>query len=366
MAQRQGTQRPKSDVQTWLAQVRPKHERLTTAIVALFRSLLKTQGIDFLSVEGRTKDETSIIEKCDRKSYNNPQEQLTDISGIRIVTFLEIQVAQITSLVRSNFDVDEKNSLDRSEILGSDRIGYRSSHFVCTINSSRNQLPEYSGLQGLKFELQIRTVLQHAWAELAHDRSFKLGLELPTKIQRRLNLHAGLLEVVDSAFDEIAREIDAYRLTLSNVHLDQIVNAEINSISLEQFLNEISKTNKVTFIKSAISADVVKELRRFGTTTIGDLTKLATPALLSEMGGNENEYTGAGFLRDIMLYSDIDKYFDSDPGWGLIELKDARRLAKKWGAKKLARIFVENDIIVRHEDDGEFTDRLDDIELILG
>jgi putative GTP pyrophosphokinase len=57
------------------------------------------------------------MEKCSRKSYSNPREEMTDISGIRIITFLESQVAQIIELVRANFDVDEKNSLDKRRFL---------------------------------------------------------------------------------------------------------------------------------------------------------------------------------------------------------------------------------------------------------
>src|SRR5262249_14104459 len=155
-------------------------------------------------VSCRVKSIESAIEKIARKEYTNPVKQITDLSGIRVITYLEEQVSAVSAVVKELFEVDAKNSLDRTEILGEDRVGYRSTHFVCKLGKKRLQLPEYQALGDLKFEIQIRTVLQHAWAELAHDRSFKFGAALPAIIQRKLNLYSGLLEIADSAFDEIS------------------------------------------------------------------------------------------------------------------------------------------------------------------
>lgn len=101
----------KANLRLWLREARRNHERLTPAVVELIRGLLRTRGIDFLSVEGRTKSESSAIEKCDRKSYSNPREQLTDLSGIRIITYLESQALQISDVIRNTFEIDKENSL---------------------------------------------------------------------------------------------------------------------------------------------------------------------------------------------------------------------------------------------------------------
>ena len=179
------------DQKSFLIEVLPKHERLTNAVRSLIENMLKERNIEYLSVTGRVKGLNSAMEKIQRKDYSNAEEQLTDLSGIRIITYLEQQVIQISSVIRDLFEIDEANSLDRSEVLGHDRIGYRSTHFVCLLGKNRHELPEYESLGPLKFEIQVRTVLQHAWAELAHDRSFKFGTALPGKIQRKLNLYSG-------------------------------------------------------------------------------------------------------------------------------------------------------------------------------
>lgn len=161
--------------QSWVEDALSQHKRLTPAIVGLLESILSRNSIEYLSITGRTKGSASTEEKIRRKKYTQPDVQLTDLSGIRVITFLETQVKAISDLIRATFDVDEKNSLDRASHLGEDRIGYRSTHFVCTLGENRRGLLEYEALSELKFEIQVRTVLQHAWAELAHDRSFKLG-----------------------------------------------------------------------------------------------------------------------------------------------------------------------------------------------
>lgn len=246
--------------------------------------------------------------------------------------------------------------MDRDEILGSDRIGYRSVHFVCELGTRRANLPEYDGLNGLKFEIQLRTVLQHAWAELAHDRSFKLGLDLPKAIQRKLNLHAGMLEVIDSAFDDIANEIDNYRSSLNRKNINDMDDVELNSISLEKFLNEIASIYSIGFKNGDITDDVVRELRSFGVSTIGDLKSIATRDLIAEIQTNKRIQTRVGFLRDVMMFENLEKYFLCSPNWGLIGLNDAKMFADKYGAEKIANLFCEHGISVNdgeEEDEGE-------------
>ena len=97
--------------------------------------------------------------------------------------------------MKTIFDVDEANSSDRSKVLKEDKVGYKSVHIVEKLGKQRADLVEYKGIYDLKFEIQIRTVLQHAWAELTHDRSYKIDVVLPPHIQRKINLHAGLLEL---------------------------------------------------------------------------------------------------------------------------------------------------------------------------
>jgi putative GTP pyrophosphokinase len=132
--------------QSWIEDALVQHRQLTPAVVVLLKNVLSRSSIEYLSVTGRTKEIASTEAKIRLKKYTRPETQLTDLSGIRVITFLETQVKAISDLIRATFDVDEKNSLDRASHLGDDRIGYRSTHFVCTLGQSRRGLREYEAL----------------------------------------------------------------------------------------------------------------------------------------------------------------------------------------------------------------------------
>ena len=244
----------------------------------------------------------------------------------------------INELVRSLFEVDDRNSLDRAAILGLDRLGYRSTHFVCTLGQQRAALPEYDALGNLKFEIQVRTVLQHAWAELAHDRSFKFAVSLPTKIERKLNLYSGMLEIVDNAFDEISREIDDYKSSLESKSLLQLLDTELDSISLKRFVDEMQSTQGIPLKLSSVER-ISDELKKFGVSTIGELEKLASNEFIREYKKHIHDGNGVGFLRLIMMHHDVDKYFESTaPKWGVMPREAFKLLSSRYGDSKITRL----------------------------
>src|SRR5262245_22743036 len=100
--------------QQWIDKSLPKHQKLTEAVRELLEKLLAAASIEFLSVTARTKEPDRIREKVTRKAYYDPARQMTDLSGIRIIGFLESDVARICTLIRESFFVDESNSLDKS------------------------------------------------------------------------------------------------------------------------------------------------------------------------------------------------------------------------------------------------------------
>ncbi|KRP92375.1 hypothetical protein AOQ72_29850 [Bradyrhizobium yuanmingense] len=336
--------------EVWLAQILPQHERLAPIVQSLLEGMLQKEEIEYLSVTSRVKEHSEALKKIARKQYRDPQAELTDLSGIRVVTFLEAQVSAISKLIRTLFEIDQKNSLDRTAIIGLDRLGYRSTHFVCTLGKRRSSLPEYKALGGLKFEIQIRTVLQHAWAELAHDRSFKFAVALPTKIERKLNLYSGMLEIVDTAFDEISREIDAYKASFKHKSLRQISHAEIDSISLERFLTEISASWESP-LKAGHMDIATEEVKQFGISTIGELQALASDQFLHKYQSKLDSDSGIGFIRLLMLYGDIDRYFQRvSPQWGTAPQAAFDFLLTKYGAAKLSGLLKKHKIEIRKQE----------------
>ncbi|MGY4505469.1 putative GTP pyrophosphokinase [Bradyrhizobium sp. GM24.11] len=345
----------------WIEEALSRHGRLTSAVVSLLENILDRSLIEYLSVTGRTKALNSTEEKIRRKKYTQPELELTDLSGIRVITFLETQVKEISNIIRATFYVDDKHSFDRASILGDDRMGYRSTHFVCTLGPSRKGLLEYEALSELKFEIQIRTVLQHAWAELAHDRSFKLGTGLPAKIQRKLNLYSGMLEIVDGAFDEITRDVEDYKQEIASKTASQLSYIELNSLTLQPYLEQISEQFDLNIIFVEIPDEILSEFKSFGLNKIRDLKAIASKYVLEQISehsaGDEN---AIGFIRTLMMYHDIDRYFTIWKRWEGLDQPTASLLAKRYGSAKLEQLMKEKRIWIVGEEDHRPRDRFDD------
>lgn len=284
----------------WLDQTLPHYKRLTDSVVAIVENLLKARKIDYLAVSGRTKAQKSALEKISRKGYRSPAEQLTDLSGIRIIVFFESAVAEVSQLIDEAFFV-----LNQDDLLSADQIGYRSVHYVCDLGPDRASLPEFEELAGLKFEFQVRTVLQHAWAELAHDRKYKFSGKLPKSVERQLYLYAGMLEIADQGFDEVSRKIDSY---IENIELRSSqgdLEVDIDSISLESFFNDWAQRNQVALgePKSTLE-DLIDELHAFGINTLSDLEAIIPERYAEVFKKEEHDSSIFGVVRDWMLIHD--------------------------------------------------------------
>lgn len=344
----------RDEIDLWLTRVIPKFERLTTVVASLLESILKNNGIDHLSINGRTKSIQSARKKIDEKGYADPTTKLTDLSGIRIVNYFNRDVHRVSEIIRSTFEVDEANSLDKSADLGRDRVGYRSVHFVCSLGASRRNLPEYEDIFDLKFEIQVRTVLQHAWAEITHDRSYKFGQTLPSEIQRKLNLHAGMLEVVDSGFQEILFSIEEYTRQIA-AEADAFRSATINSISLQKFVDATRDRLQINLEKdfgsfSLNSDEIVREVAEFGLTSVGELLDLVTPEF-AELHKKHMRYeTDIGLIRSILMFSDLEKYIDkTNFSWRAISPNSFGFLKEKFGREKVRELLDSKNIEVHDE-----------------
>lgn len=294
--------------------LRPIYKKLSEKVSLIIEELLELNDINYHAVNYRAKTIESFKEKINKPKYENPLEQLTDLAGIRIIGYVEDDVKLISSIVQEIFEIDKDNSLDKSMELGIDKVGYKSVHFVCKLPENRTNLPEYSRFKGLKFEIQIRTILQHSWAEIEHDKNYKFSGELPSEIQRRFKLVAGNLELADREFNLLSREIDEYgkgiKLSAKKGKLD----IDINSTALKEFLNlkleTLIKKGIVSsdFIDSDSENEILLEFRNFGVKTLSDLDKLITSDLLRAIEKNGEPDNFLGVSRLIMLASNIKKY----------------------------------------------------------
>jgi putative GTP pyrophosphokinase len=206
--------------------------RLTT----LVSQLLTEQGTRVHSVSSRVKTKGSFSKKIDKKGNNySALSDVTDVVGLRIVTFFSDDVDEVAKLVEEEFAIDEQNSIDKRDALDPDRFGYLSMHYVASLSGARCLLRENRSFTGMKAEIQIRSILQHAWAEIEHDLGYKSAGEVPKAVRRQFARLAGLLELADEEFKKVRNDIDAYSRDIASRLATSPATIGLDLVSLVNF-----------------------------------------------------------------------------------------------------------------------------------
>ena len=194
----------------------PQFEEAESKVISLLKHTFKDAGLHVASVESRIKTERSLAGKLERKGQKYKSlADITDVLGIRVITYYIDDVDKIATAIERMFEVDWENSIDKRKIHTIDSFGYVSLHYVCSMEG----FP-------YRFEVQMRTVLQHAWANLDHDTGYKSGVEIPKRYLRSMSRLAGMLELIDEEFSKIRSELTDYRRKIqklvSSGNLDEV------------------------------------------------------------------------------------------------------------------------------------------------
>ncbi|MBB6098868.1 ppGpp synthetase/RelA/SpoT-type nucleotidyltransferase [Deinobacterium chartae] len=259
----------------------PLYTDLRNKASSLLQDLLRSEGIGVHQIEIRIKNRESLALKLSRpdKVYTSLRD-VHDIVGIRIITYFEQDVAAIARLIEREFEVDWAHSSNKGESLDPNVFGYRSVHYIVSFSGERTRLREYERYRGERFEIQIRSILQHAWAEIEHDLGYKSEEEVPREIVRRFSRLAGLLELADEEFNEIRRLKNAY---VSRVH--SMISGEpdellIDAESLRAFLDSepiaphiaaLAAERKLKVVRDENFAPIIKATRWLGITHVSRL-----------------------------------------------------------------------------------------------
>jgi len=220
-------------------------ESFRVKVEGLVRDLLIQNKIHFNTVESRIKDFTKLEEKIVKKEgkYSN-LEQITDLVGLRIITYFEDEVDKIAKIIEKEFQIDKENSIDK-RVLETDRFGYKSLHYVASLISEREKLTEYKRFAGIKVEIQIRSTLQHAWAEIEHDIGYKGENSVPDSLKRNFSRVAALLEVADIEFVKIKNELKIYELEVEQRIKNNPEGVGIDAASLKSYILSDSTSLKI-------------------------------------------------------------------------------------------------------------------------
>lgn len=200
-------------------------ERLESRIVAI----LGAAGVDVFNVESRTKDIESFIAKIEARNsgkeakFGDPMREITDLVGVRIITYYLEDVDAVGRIIRDNLQIDKAVTVDKAgdEV---DRFNYKSVHYIVRLSPPTLDTRDWGPYADVRAEIQVRTVLQHAWSAVQHKLDYKSEIAIPKELQRRLFRLNAVIESADVEFsqlrDERARIESSYKADVQKGRLE--------------------------------------------------------------------------------------------------------------------------------------------------
>ncbi|TWP36878.1 DUF429 domain-containing protein [Leekyejoonella antrihumi] len=173
--------------------------------------VLDDAGLNYLSVTGRAKSVASFAEKAGRTAegnalYADPLAEIGDVIGLRVITYVHSDVAAVVELLDADAVVISDRDMGQ-ETAREGHFGYVSRHLQ--IRLAKEDRATHPAVGARQVQVQVRTVLQHAWAEFEHDIRYKgtVPEEHRSDLDRRFTLAAGLLELADREFSTIRERL---------------------------------------------------------------------------------------------------------------------------------------------------------------
>ena len=296
----------------------PVFSKMKEVVLGELKALVEMAGLYVSGVEARVKEESSLAGKLEFKgSKYRTISDITDIVGARVITFYTEEVDKIAALVDRAFEVDWNESVDKRKQHALDSFGYDSLHYICRIPESLYKDPEMPQLNEIRFEIQMRTALQHVWAHINHDIGYKSGVEVPREYLRNINRLAGMLELADEQFSTIRSSINDYRRKISSL----VENGKFEEVALDgdsfrryleldpfgRLTRKIALINQAE-IQKASSMPYLKVMKGLGFETLADVEKLkkdyeddAYQLALSQLGGTDIDIIASSIaIQDLL------------------------------------------------------------------
>src|SRR3569623_278480 len=259
--------------------IRPLYEKFAQKLKDLMVDLSNDSSVPVHMIESRAKSVDSFREKMARpgKSYKNGLKELPDLCGLRIITYYQADCDQIAKIIKDEFNILETELSHQPDKLQVDTFGYISAHYVVSLKRGRYSLAEWKRFEKLRVEIQVRTVIQHAWSAVSHAIQYKAESEIPSKLQRRLYRIAGLFELADEEFEAIRNERASLRESVSAALAAGNKEVALSVASLQEFINQWEHINKIEIAAKSAGFEFSNE-DYTDSDSIGDILDLATRA----------------------------------------------------------------------------------------
>lgn len=267
----------------------------------------------------RAKTLNSLTDKCAKKEYNeetksytlkysDPRNQITDLAGVRIVCYLPQDILPVQHIIEKLFYIDIDNSMDKANLLKTDKVGYLSVHYIVSLKEELLSI-EQRKYRGMKCEIQLRTVLQDAWSQVFHDRQYKSNMvntEIPSELTRETNLVSGALELLDNEIGRLVKQYDNLAERINNAVYQELLDCKIDKESLERYF-------KIKFVHLGSRFysydDISIVLKKYELVTIRDVDKMFDAGLIQAIYDLNTQLTIDKILMYGMIVNDADKFF---------------------------------------------------------
>lgn len=332
------------------AQDKNKYKRFADHILYKIKNAIAERQICVAYSSAREKATDSLRKKCQKQikneegiwenKYNDFNSEMMDLAGVRVVTYLLEDIAEVEKVIRSLFDVVKEHSGNKLELLGADRIGYLSVHYIVRMKNGLD-VGERE-FQGMFCEIQVRTVLQDAWAQIFHDRQYKNESQrmFSDKLVRKTNLLSGALELLDGEINMVIKEYDQAGKGEQAASLKKILELPLNEENIISYIN-IRLSRKVSFYDYKT---IEKLLKNFGIDEIRDLDYVLEAAHCEEQIENcERLLSADRIINYILVIKDSRKFFETseckiicgETFDFLNEFIDIESLCKKYGIERM-------------------------------
>ncbi len=283
---------------------RDTYVELSEIVYEKLKAITDNSGTLVMGLEHRVKAEKSLEGKLYRSGdWYQKLADLTDLVGARVILYFSDDVDKIGKLVEQEFDIDWIRSSDKRALLDPDSFGYLSLHYICSLQKNSGYREE---LCNIRFEIQIRSILQHAWAQIEHDMGYKSQFGVPRMVVREFARLAGLLELADEEFIRTRKHISLYIAeTREKIKNDNAGDVSIDLISLKEymlynksmrvFLGELAaiEGSEITEIDPE---SYIVQLKWLGITTIGQLQEMLS----------RDRYLALALAKRVLTGSELD------------------------------------------------------------
>jgi len=263
MSDRPKASAPKRDVGSILAKFEDRQPTLTTFCAktkALIEACLQDANIRYQSVQARVKTKKKLQEKyLDPAKDYATLDDITDLAGLRVITYYDDEIDRVVGVIEDQFKIDKKESADKRNT-DPDRFGYRAVNLICTHADRRTSDVEYKQFAGICCEIQVTSILGHAWSEIEHEW-YDLKDAYPNDVKRRFSIIAALFELVGREFVEIRKLRSDYGRSVALQVEAMVPDVPVDAVSLRTFIEQEPLVREIdAAVALALGMDLAESL----------------------------------------------------------------------------------------------------------